>query len=191
MITLGNDPEFETKVGQAFRSDAIPPAPASLRDALERIPDAPLTGLGRGRADGRRRSFRSVLGALGIAAILALGGAVALTVGGRLSTVQPAPSPSPATTSELTFQILWSDAAPYTADQLALEVELIRQRLAIPGMDATVRANGQDGLVVVAPLGIARGLQNKVLEAMAMARPLVASPQAYEGIDAEPGQLSP
>ncbi len=42
--------------------------------------------------------------------------------------------------------------------------------------------------VVVAPLRIARGIQNKVLEAMAMARPVVASPQAAEGIDAEPGQ---
>ncbi|MGB3927420.1 MAG: glycosyltransferase, partial [Sphingobium sp.] len=38
--------------------------------------------------------------------------------------------------------------------------------------------------VVVAPLRIARGVQNKVLEAMAMARPVVASPQAAEGIDA-------
>jgi sugar transferase (PEP-CTERM/EpsH1 system associated) len=41
--------------------------------------------------------------------------------------------------------------------------------------------------VVVAPLRIARGVQNKVLEAMAMARPVVASPQAFEGIAAEPG----
>jgi sugar transferase (PEP-CTERM/EpsH1 system associated) len=41
--------------------------------------------------------------------------------------------------------------------------------------------------VVVAPLRIARGIQNKVLEAMAMARPVVASPQAAEGIDAEHG----
>lgn len=41
--------------------------------------------------------------------------------------------------------------------------------------------------VVVAPLRIARGIQNKVLEAMAMARPVVASPAAAEGIDAEPG----
>jgi polysaccharide biosynthesis protein PslH len=38
--------------------------------------------------------------------------------------------------------------------------------------------------VVVAPLRIARGIQNKVLEAMAMARPVVASLQAAEGIDA-------
>ena len=41
--------------------------------------------------------------------------------------------------------------------------------------------------VVVAPLRIARGIQNKVLEAMAMARPVVASPAAAEGIDAQPG----
>lgn len=41
--------------------------------------------------------------------------------------------------------------------------------------------------VVVAPLRIARGIQNKVLEAMAMARPVVASCQAAEGIDASHG----
>jgi len=39
--------------------------------------------------------------------------------------------------------------------------------------------------IVVAPLRIARGIQNKVLEGMAMARPVVASPQAAEGIDAQ------
>ncbi|WP_245841517.1 TIGR03087 family PEP-CTERM/XrtA system glycosyltransferase [Sphingomonas lenta] len=37
--------------------------------------------------------------------------------------------------------------------------------------------------VVVAPLRLARGVQNKVLEAMAMARPVLASPAAAEGID--------
>ncbi len=41
--------------------------------------------------------------------------------------------------------------------------------------------------VVVAPLALARGVQNKVLEAMAMGRPVVASPAAAEGIDAEVG----
>ena len=39
--------------------------------------------------------------------------------------------------------------------------------------------------VVVAPLLLARGIQNKVLEAMAMAKPVVASSAAAEGIDAE------
>ncbi len=40
----------------------------------------------------------------------------------------------------------------------------------------------------VAPLRIARGIQNKVLEAMAMARPVVVSAQAAEGIRAEAGR---
>ena len=42
--------------------------------------------------------------------------------------------------------------------------------------------------VSIAPLRIARGIQNKVLEAMAMGRPIVVTPQAFEGIDAEPGR---
>ncbi|RJG01886.1 TIGR03087 family PEP-CTERM/XrtA system glycosyltransferase [Noviherbaspirillum sedimenti] len=40
----------------------------------------------------------------------------------------------------------------------------------------------------VAPLRIARGIQNKVLEAMAMAKPVVVSAQALEGIAARPGE---
>jgi len=40
----------------------------------------------------------------------------------------------------------------------------------------------------VAPLRIARGVQNKVLEALAFGLPVVATPQALEGIDAEPGR---
>lgn len=42
--------------------------------------------------------------------------------------------------------------------------------------------------VVVAPLRIARGIQNKVLEAMAMARPVVVSVEAAAGLAARPGQ---
>ncbi|MGK4422630.1 glycosyltransferase, partial [Klebsiella pneumoniae] len=40
---------------------------------------------------------------------------------------------------------------------------------------------------VVAPLRIARGVQNKVLEAMAMARPVLLTPEAATGIDARDG----
>lgn len=42
--------------------------------------------------------------------------------------------------------------------------------------------------LVVAPLTIARGVQNKVLEAMAMARPVLATPEAATGIPARDGQ---
>jgi sugar transferase (PEP-CTERM/EpsH1 system associated) len=42
--------------------------------------------------------------------------------------------------------------------------------------------------VVVAPLKLARGVQNKLLEAMAMAKPIVASSAAAQGIDAQDSQ---
>jgi sugar transferase (PEP-CTERM/EpsH1 system associated) len=42
--------------------------------------------------------------------------------------------------------------------------------------------------VVVAPLRIARGIQNKVLEAMAMARPVVAHPSCLAGLSARVGE---
>ena len=42
--------------------------------------------------------------------------------------------------------------------------------------------------VVVAPMRIARGIQNKVLEGMAMGKKVVTTPQGFEGIDAVPGR---
>ena len=42
--------------------------------------------------------------------------------------------------------------------------------------------------LAVAPLRIARGVQNKVLEAMAMGKAVVTTPQGLEGIDAVPGR---
>jgi sugar transferase (PEP-CTERM/EpsH1 system associated) len=63
-----------------------------------------------------------------------------------------------------------------------------RHGVEVTGEVADVRPWLTDADVVVAPLRIARGIQNKVLEAMAMGRPVVASPQAFEGIDAAPGR---
>lgn len=59
---------------------------------------------------------------------------------------------------------------------------------ALPGVTVTgevadVRPWLASASVVVAPLKLARGVQNKVLEAMAMARPVVASTAAATGID--------
>ncbi len=53
----------------------------------------------------------------------------------------------------------------------------------VTGEVADVRGGLAAAGVVVAPLKLARGIQNKVLEAMAMARPVVASSAAAEGID--------
>jgi glycosyltransferase involved in cell wall biosynthesis len=63
-----------------------------------------------------------------------------------------------------------------------------REGVIVTGAVPDVRSWLAAADVVVAPLRIARGIQNKVLEAMAMARPVVASPAAFEGIDAEPGR---
>lgn len=60
---------------------------------------------------------------------------------------------------------------------------LARDRVIVTGEVADVRGWLAAASVVVAPLKLARGVQNKVLEAMAMARPVVASSAAAEGID--------
>ncbi len=71
--------------------------------------------------------------------------------------------------------------------------EQVKALARLPGVRVTgtvpdVRPYLAHTSVCVAPLRIARGIQNKVLEAMAMAKPVVVSPAALEGIDAEPGQ---
>ena len=53
----------------------------------------------------------------------------------------------------------------------------------VTGAVADVRGWLAAASVVVAPLKLARGIQNKVLEGMAMARPVVASAAAAQGID--------
>ncbi len=55
--------------------------------------------------------------------------------------------------------------------------------VAVIGEVADVRGWLAQAAVVVAPLKLARGIQNKVLEGMAMARPVVASAAAAQGID--------
>lgn len=58
----------------------------------------------------------------------------------------------------------------------------------VTGTVADVRPYLAHAAVAVAPLRLARGIQNKVLEAMAMARPVVATRAAFEGIHAAPGR---
>ncbi|QAU35396.1 TIGR03087 family PEP-CTERM/XrtA system glycosyltransferase [Janthinobacterium sp. 17J80-10] len=58
----------------------------------------------------------------------------------------------------------------------------------VTGTVPDVRPYLAHAAAAVAPLRIARGIQNKVLEAMAMARPVVVSPQALEGIVACAGE---
>jgi sugar transferase (PEP-CTERM/EpsH1 system associated) len=57
----------------------------------------------------------------------------------------------------------------------------------VTGRVPDVRPYLQHAAVVVAPLRIARGIQNKVLEGMAMGRPVVVTSDGLAGIDAVPG----
>lgn len=68
----------------------------------------------------------------------------------------------------------------------------VQQLAALPGIAVTgrvedVRPYLKHALAVVAPMRIARGVQNKVLEAMAMARPVLVSRKGLEGIAAGDG----
>lgn len=58
----------------------------------------------------------------------------------------------------------------------------------VTGTVPDVRPYLQHASVVVAPLRLARGIQNKVLEAMAMGRPVVAARECAEAISATPGR---
>jgi glycosyltransferase involved in cell wall biosynthesis len=55
------------------------------------------------------------------------------------------------------------------------------------GQVPDVRPYLTQAAVSVVPLRLARGIQNKVLEALAMARPTVASPPSLAGLRARPG----
>lgn len=65
---------------------------------------------------------------------------------------------------------------------------LAGERVVVTGTVADVRPYLQHAAVVVAPLRLARGIQNKVLEAMAMARPVVASAACAGPIEAVEGR---
>jgi sugar transferase (PEP-CTERM/EpsH1 system associated) len=57
----------------------------------------------------------------------------------------------------------------------------------VVGSVADIRPYLARSAVAVAPLRIARGIQNKVLEALAMGKAVVASPPALAGVNADPG----
>jgi glycosyltransferase involved in cell wall biosynthesis len=83
---------------------------------------------------------------------------------------------------QVTFTILGGNPTP-----------AIRRLGREEGVDVTgyvrdVRPYLNGASVCVVPLRIARGVQNKILEAMAMGVPVVATSRALEGIDAQPGR---
>jgi sugar transferase (PEP-CTERM/EpsH1 system associated) len=82
---------------------------------------------------------------------------------------------------EACFTIVGSNPAP--------EIVALGERsegITVTGYVDDIRTYYARATVCVAPLRIARGIQNKVLEALAMGRAVVATANAFEGIRAEP-----
>jgi sugar transferase (PEP-CTERM/EpsH1 system associated) len=79
-----------------------------------------------------------------------------------------------------TFAIVGSKPAKEVAALASQEA------ITVTGRVADVRPYLAHADVVVAPMRIARGIQNKILEGMAMAKPVVTTHQGLEGIDATP-----
>jgi polysaccharide biosynthesis protein PslH len=78
------------------------------------------------------------------------------------------------------FRIIGSNPSP-----------AVQRLAAVPGVVVTghvpdVRPFLKDAVVSVAPLRIAHGTQNKILESMAMGLPVVTTPEAAKGIQATP-----
>lgn len=80
------------------------------------------------------------------------------------------------------FWIVGSNPAPSVLDLAG------QPGIFVTGRVPDVRPYVAHATAIVAPLRIARGIQNKVLEAMAMAKTVVATPQAAEGVDGVPGR---
>ncbi len=58
----------------------------------------------------------------------------------------------------------------------------------VTGAVPDIRAYVWQSAVFVCPMQFTSGVKNKVLEAMAMAKPVVGTPLAYEGLDVVPGE---
>jgi hypothetical protein len=168
--------QIERRIREAFRAGPpLPPAPASLRESLERVPDVPIVAR-------RRIPTRSAWGVLGLAAVIAIGGAVALSVGrsaGPIPSMAASFSPTgpigSGAIAAVAFDIVPDEARSPTADDIATVVEIVRRRLdaagsadhsvsvsdtgivvSVPGtvdLDAVRRLVGQTGRVTFVALG--------------------------------------
>jgi glycosyltransferase involved in cell wall biosynthesis len=82
---------------------------------------------------------------------------------------------------EASFYIVGMNPTP-TVTALASPPSIV-----VTGTVADIRPYVQHAAVIVAPLRVARGIQNKILEAMAMGRPVVVSKSASAGVSGTPG----
>jgi hypothetical protein len=151
------DRDLEARLATLFRARELPAAPGRLLDALERVPDAPIgTGAGDGDRGTRRSGRGKAFWLVGIAAAVALGGALALGGIGRGTDPRPPSAvPSGPLGTVVTYEIGWTAATPASEASLAQIVDVIRRRLdAAAAVGATVRAVDADHVAVGIPAGI-------------------------------------
>ena len=82
---------------------------------------------------------------------------------------------------DATFQIVGS--SPSADVERLGELEGVE----VTGRVPDVRPYLENARVAVTPIDLARGIQNKILEALAMETPVVSSTVAFRGVDANPG----
>lgn len=152
--------DLERRLASAFRAADLPGASPALRDALERVPDAPVTAMGS-RAGRRGRGSGSGWAMLGIAAVLLVGGALAFGVGG----LRPSPStnvdptPPPAATADpaarITYRAQWTAARQESDAHIAAIGAVLRSRLAALGsVGHRVESLGGGRFLVELPAGV-------------------------------------
>jgi hypothetical protein len=151
--------ELEARLQAAFRSGPLPTAPSSLLDALEGSPD-------RAVVTGSRTRSGSWPRVLAVAAVLLLGGALAISIGSSGPDRVPIPStpPSPAasvakpTTSaptRITYNPQWTAEVTSDASELARMVVIVEQRIDATGVVGAMVATDDGGRIVVElPAGI-------------------------------------
>jgi hypothetical protein len=149
--------ELEPRLRNAFRSAPLPAAPASLVDALERVPNAPVARRGR--------SGRSVWAPLAVAAVLVVAGAAVIAGGQRGLAPSPTaaaslqPSALASTPADGLLRIEYQahpngDVNPTAADLVAI-IAIVEHRLASNHIvGSTVHAEGVDRVVVELPTAI-------------------------------------
>jgi len=158
--------DLERRLRNAFRHSPLPAAPASLVEALERVPYAPVTAR-------RRGGGRGVWAPLAVAAVLVV--AAAVVIGGGQHGIAPGPSavsvlPSaPATSPEpslsasapltgtirIVYQAQPVNAVRPTAGDVEVIIDIVAHRLAAADIvGASVRGEGDDRLIVELPRAI-------------------------------------
>ena len=139
---------LEVRLHESFRREGLPSAPAALLDALDHVAEVAAT------RQVVRRSGRLPWSAIGIAAMLAVGGGLALFAVGNPRPAVPAPLPSPSAPLapvRITYDPMWTAEVPEDSAGLLRIAAVLRLRLAQIGIDAATAQVQGDSVVVEFP----------------------------------------